>query len=126
MRNAVAIVAAVLVLGTVACRTARERDLGTGLNTVDKRYPKPVGEAWDAALAAVKEHDLKIETERHDSLGGEIVATRGNTDDKVTVRVKAVDSGNTDVSVRVDPGDRNMAEMIHGKISQELGTPPAE
>lgn len=95
-------------------------DLGTGLNTIDRKYPKPVPETLKAASAAVSAFELRIETEKNDALGGEIVARRA-TGDKVVVTVKSVESALTSVSIRVGPGDRNMANLIHEKIAVLLG-----
>jgi hypothetical protein len=98
----------------------RQRDLGTGLNTVDRQYAKTPREAWDAAVAAVKAMELQVESDRHDALGGELVARRADGH-RVNVIVKAMDRNSSQVSVRVEPGNRNMAEMIHEWMADKLG-----
>lgn len=119
------------VLAMTACggsdknSAANRGDLGTGLNTVDRQYARSASDAWDAAVAAVKGYDLSIESDRHDSLGGEIQARRAGGD-KVNVRVRSIDDKNSNVSVRVDPGNRNMADMIHEKIADKLGMKEAK
>lgn len=95
-------------------------DLGTGLNTVERKVPKPVSEVMKAAAQTLQSFELRTESEKGDALGGEIVARRA-TSDKVTVTVKSVDAGTTSVSVRVGPGDRNMAGLIHEKLAGLLG-----
>lgn len=119
------------VLAMAACSSddktsaSKQGDLGTGLNTVDRQYAKSAVEVWDAAVASVKSYDLKIESDRHDSLGGEIQARRA-AGEKVNVRIRSLDDRNASVSVRVDPGNRNMAEMIHEKIADKLGIKEAK
>lgn len=119
---------ALLLLLVGSCDRARPpqvapptSDLGTGLNTVDRKYARPAADVFKAASMALKALELKIESEKADALGGEITARRA-TDDKVAVTVKSIDSTMTSVSVRVAPGDRNMANSIHAKIAAELGT----
>jgi hypothetical protein len=102
-----------------------QSDLGTGLNTVNRQYEKSSTETWDAALSSVKSYDLLIDSDLHDSLGGEIQARRADGD-KVIVRVQSLDDRHSDVTVRVDPGNRNMAEMLHEKIAEKLGLKEAK
>jgi len=96
------------------------RDLGTGLNTVDREYARPPADLVEAALRALPALELKVESEKRDALGGEIVARRA-TGSKVTVVVKGAAPGTCSVSVRVDPGDRNLANLVHDRIALEPG-----
>lgn len=122
---------AVAILAMSACSSddksaaANQNDLGTGLNSVERRYAKSAVDVWDASVAAVKSYDLKIESDRHDSMGGEIQGLRANGE-KVNVRVKSLDDRNAIAWVRVAPGNRNMAEMIHEKIAEKLGMKEAK
>lgn len=95
-------------------------DWGTGLNTVERKYNKPASELHDAAVDALKEFNLTVSKDRHDEMGGEIVARRGE-DSKVTVKVSALDAKSSRASVRVDPGDSRLATMVHEKIAEKLG-----
>jgi hypothetical protein len=95
-------------------------DLGTGANTVTRKYAKPAPDVWDAAVSAVKSYDLSIDSDRHDKMGGELVAHRAGGD-KVTINMRSIDAQNTDVAVRVEPGNRNMANLIHEKIAEKAG-----
>jgi translation initiation factor 1 (eIF-1/SUI1) len=104
---------------------SRQSDLGTGINTVDRKYVKSASDTWDAATSAVKSYDFTIESDKHDSMGGELKARRANGE-KVVVRVRSLDEKNSDVSVRVDPGNRNMAEMIHERIADKVGLKEAK
>lgn len=116
----------ILLLTAAACDSGKPSlapptgDLGTGLNTVERKYPRPVPDAHKAAVAALQAIELRIESEKVDALGGEIVARR-ITSDKVVATLKSVDAAMTSVSVRVGPGDRNMANLIQEKIALSLG-----
>jgi hypothetical protein len=125
---------AAITLGTLALAACgsgdksgatHQSDLGTGINTMDRQYAKSASDTWDAATSAVKSYDLKIESDRHDSMGGELQGRRANGE-KVTIRVRSLDDKSSDVSVRVDPGNRNMAEMLHEKIADKLGLKEAK
>ncbi|HLY76031.1 MAG TPA: DUF3568 family protein [Planctomycetota bacterium] len=122
---------AALCLGLAACSSSdktsstKQGDLGTGINTVDRQYGRSASETWAAAEAAVKTYDITVESDAHDAMGGEIRAHRASGE-KVVVRVKSLDDKNANVSVRVEPGNRNMAEMIHEKIADKLGMKEAK
>jgi hypothetical protein len=115
-----------LLFSLAACKTddrssaTRQSDLGTGLNTVDRNYAKGPEDVWEAASATAKSMGLTIDRDRHDALGGEIAARRGDGQ-KVNILVKGMDAKNSSVSVRVEPGNVNMAEMVHEKIAEKLG-----
>lgn len=122
MKNAVLLTALLLPAGCEPGEPAvpATRDLGTGLNTVDREYPGPPSELVDAALRALPALDLKVESEKRDALGGEIVARRA-TGAEATVVVKGAAPGTCSVSVRVEPGDRNLANLVHDRIALERG-----
>ncbi|HZE96077.1 MAG TPA: DUF3568 family protein [Planctomycetota bacterium] len=100
-------------------------DLGTGLNTVDRQYARSAEDTWSAALGAVKSYDLTVDSDAHDAMGGVIKAHR-SAGEKVLVRVDSLDPKTSAVSVRVEPGNRNMAEMIHEKIAEKVGLKEAK
>jgi hypothetical protein len=106
-----------IALALAACSSS---DLGTGINTVDRDYRNTVKEAHEAALATLKQENLQIESDRADSLGANIVAKRGASDDKVLVDVKPLEKGKSVVSVRVQPGDKRQATMIQDRIEDKL------
>lgn len=125
---------AVALAATTACSSNHDggsdsamsrNDLGTGINTVQKKYAKPAPEVWDAAVSAVKSFDFTVDSDRHDKMGGEVVAHRA-AGEKVSVKVRSMDLQNTDVAVRVDPGNRNMANLIHDKIAEKVGLPTSK
>ncbi len=100
--------------------TPRTTDLGTGLNAVERVYPRPAGELTDLARNALASFDLKLKSDLHDALGGELTAVRadGHT---VTAKITAVDEGHARVSVWVAPGDRTLAELIQQRIAEKAG-----
>jgi len=124
-------IACLTLLALAACGSSdkssstKQSDLGTGINTVDRQYAKSATDAWDASVAAVKAYDLKVDSDAHDTMGGELRGHRANGD-KVLVKVRSLDEKNSNVSVRVEPGNRNMAEMIHEKIADKLGLKEAK
>jgi hypothetical protein len=93
-------------------------DFGTGLNAVEHTYVKPANELVEVVVASLKSYDLKLESDRHDELGGEMVALRADGH-KVTVKITSVDKEHSQVSIRVAPGNKNLAEMIHQRIAEK-------
>lgn len=128
MKTMLAVLASV-VLATLGCDkppkdakdvTPKTTDLGTGLNAVERVYGRPASALFDVVAATLKSYDLKIESDRHDELGGDIVALRADGH-KVTAKITSLDQDHTQVSIRVAPGNRNLAEMIHQRILERLG-----
>jgi hypothetical protein len=95
-------------------------DGGTGLNTVERKYGRTASDIHQAALASFKSFDLTVDQDRHDAMGSEVVGHRADGH-RVTVKVDAIDNDSSSASVRVEPGDSNMAQMIHEKIADKLG-----
>jgi hypothetical protein len=93
-------------------------DFGTGLNAVELTYAKPPNELVEVVTASLKSYDLKLESDRHDELGGELVALRADGH-KITVKITSVDKEHSQVSIRVAPGNKNLAEMIHQRIGEK-------
>ncbi|MBV8880729.1 MAG: DUF3568 family protein [Planctomycetaceae bacterium] len=117
------VIAALAVAGCDKKETAKvtpaTRDLGTGLNTVEKTYARAPADMVPVVQRTLQELELKIDSEKYDNLGGETVALRA-TGQKVTVGIKGLDSRSCGVSIRVEPGDRNLANLIHGRIAEHL------
>jgi hypothetical protein len=112
------------LLATLALAACSSNDLGTGMNTVEHVYTNSVKEAHDAALMVLINQGLEIETNRMDAFGASIVAKRGTTSDKVLVDVQGLENARTQVSVRVQPGDKVKASLLQDQIGQKL-TPAA-
>ena len=113
------------LLAAFALASCSSSDLGTGINTVDREYASSVKEAHDAALMILINQGLEIERNKIDAFGASIVARRGTTGDKVLVDVKGLENARTQVSVRVQPGDKVKATLLQDQIGQKL-TPPAK
>jgi len=113
------------LLAAFALASCSSSDLGTGINTVDREYANSVKETHDAALMTLINQGLEIESNKIDAFGASIVARRGTTDDKVLVDVKGLENARTQVSVRVQPGDKVKATLLQDQIGQKL-TPPAK
>ena len=92
----------------------------TEANSVMRRYPRPAADVWTAVTSALQALDLRIEQDKHDALGGDLRGIRA-TGDEVIVKVKSIDEQNSQVSVAVEEGDRNMADIIHSQIAKNLG-----
>ena len=113
------------LLAAFALASCSSSDLGTGINTVDREYASSVKEAHDAALMILINQGLEIQKNKIDAFGASIVARRGATGDKVLVDVKGLENARTQVSVRVQPGDKVKATLLQDQIGQKL-TPPAK
>ncbi|MBI3856824.1 MAG: hypothetical protein HY293_14140 [Planctomycetes bacterium] len=117
MKQTLSIWLSASLLALLACG---ENDLGSGVNTVDREFSKTAPEVWAAAVKSTEKADLKISSDAHDKLGGELVACRaGGTE--VRIWVKGLDERSSRVSVRVEPGDRALAIMIQERIAENLG-----
>jgi hypothetical protein len=114
------LISMILVLSIVPLSACRETDLGTGTNTVDREYSKPAPEACKAALQSAESADFKVLSDKHDQLGGELVVSRGDGKE-VRILVKSLDEKSSRVSVRVEPGDRDLANLMHERIAGNLG-----
>jgi len=90
------------------------------VNSVERRYGKPVEKVWDAAVAAVNSLDLRIDTDRHDELGGELVARRADGH-RISIALSAGDKTSTRAVIRVEPGNRELAELVHERLADKLG-----
>ena len=106
-----------MALALAACR---EADLGTGMNTVTRHYSKPSAEVWKAAMKSSQGADLKIVGDRHDAMGGELVARRA-AGGEVRIDVKSLSETQTRVTARVGEGDVDLATMLQERIAQALG-----
>ena len=63
-------------LALAGCSSSEPSDSASsaGVNSVTRRYAKPASDVYDAALSTVKSYDLTVDSDRHDNMGGELVA----------------------------------------------------
>jgi len=92
---------------------------------VERDYGKPAAEVWRAALAVMEALELTIDDDRHDQLGGRIVARRASGD-RLLVDVRSLDEHRSKVVVDVDPGNGNLATTVHDKLTEQLGLSKAK
>lgn len=111
--------------GVLAVLGGCATDSKTEANAVNRKYNRPAPEVWNAVTNALQALDLRIEEDRHDALGGELSGLRA-TGDEVRVRVRSVDESTSQVSISIEEGDRNMAEIIHSQVAKNLGTSTAK
>lgn len=110
-----------LLAALASCKAlGGQNDDAMAVNTVVKTYGKSADETWRAVQTALKEMDLRVESDSHDALGGTLVAARG-TKDEIHVEARSQDAENTRLSVWVDPGDRSMAQIIQERVAERLG-----
>jgi hypothetical protein len=109
-------------LALAGCSSSEPSDstASAGVNSVTRRYAKPASDVYGAALSTVKAYDLTLDSDHHDNMGGELVAHRA-AGDRVTIRVRGVDDQTSDASIRIDPGNRNLANLLHERIAEKLG-----
>jgi hypothetical protein len=91
------------------------------VNAVDRKYARSQQDVWSAVNTAMETLELRVESDRHDALGGTLVARRANND-RVVVVTRSLDEQSTHVSVSVGAGDRSLAEIVHSNIARTLGT----
>lgn len=111
---------AAATLAALSLASCAGNDLGSGANTIAREYAKPASEIWSASLRSAEEANLTLRSERHDKMGGEIVAGRANGDE-VLIDVISLTENTSRVSVRVGPGDRNLANMLQERIAEKAG-----
>ena len=111
---------AAAALAAILLTSCAGSDLGSGANTIDREYAKPASEIWSASLKSAEAAHLTLKSERHDKMGGEIVACRANGDE-VRIDVISLTEERSRVSVRGGPGDRNLANMLQERIAEKAG-----
>jgi hypothetical protein len=116
MRTQAMAAIAALTLGAACHRT----DLNYVTHTVTREYGQSVETSWDAAMAAAKELDLAIQSEKHDALGGELLASRADGS-AVTIDIAGIERERTRITVYVAPGDVEMARLTHEQIAEAMG-----
>jgi hypothetical protein len=87
---------------------------------IERQYGKPADTVWDATMSAMKSLDLKIDVDRHDDLGGEIIARRADGR-RVTANLASVDKTTTKVAIKADRTSAEAAAQIHERIAEKLG-----
>jgi hypothetical protein len=105
--------------------SAADRESVTGVLAEEQRYSAPVAEVMKAAVAALGSDDFRIERRRRDDCGGKIVARREDGH-RVTVTIHAPERSVAEVSVYVEPADRELVELLHARIGGKLSLKKAK
>jgi hypothetical protein len=128
MKTLIALLTAIAAVTLAGCDKSeqaklapKKTDFGTGLNTVEKTYDVTPTRLFEVVTSSLQSYGLTVDTDKHDDLGGEIVAHRADGS-KVTAKVTARDEASSEISIRVAPGNKNLAEMIHARIAEKVGT----
>jgi hypothetical protein len=93
-------------------------DAGEVVRSTERRYDLPLDDVWAAAEEAVRE-DVAIERRRRSDRRGILI---GRTIDgrRMKVVMRALPERGADVAVTVEPGSRDLVEMVQGRIGEKL------
>jgi hypothetical protein len=100
-----------------ACQSG---DPESGAPTLDREFAMPADDVWKASLQSAESMGLRVSSDIHDRFGGEVVAFRA-TGSEVRIWVTCLDERHSQVSVRVESGDRTLAAMLQERIAEKLG-----
>ncbi len=110
-----------LLVATALAAGCASRDVPPPAVTVDREYSKPAFEVFTAALRSAESAGYRVLSDRHDQHGGEVVASRGDGRE-VRIHVLILGERSSRVSVRVEPGSLEIADMMHERIAACLAT----
>ena len=91
--------------------------------TMEKDYPRPMQETWNAALAAAKQMNLKITAQQYGATESKLEAA---TQDNTTVKIQLVARPNQITTVKVRfgmMGNADYSAYFHRLIMRQLGIP---
>jgi len=92
--------------------------------TMEKDYPRPIQDCWNAALAACRDLQLKITTQEYNPLDSHIEAIQP-PDTSVKIQLVARPNQITTVKVRFGmTGNQDASAYFHRRIMAHLGMPP--
>jgi hypothetical protein len=92
--------------------------------TMEKDYPRSMQDTWNAALAAAKDMQLKIQTQQYNPTESTIEAV-APPDTNVKIQLVARPNQITTVKVRFGlMGNQDASAYFHRRILEHLGLPP--
>ena len=92
--------------------------------TMEKDYPRPIQDCWNAALAACRDLQLKITTQEYNPLDSHIEAIQP-PDTSVKIQLVARPNQITTVKVRFGlMGNQDASAYFNRRILVHLGLPP--
>ena len=92
--------------------------------TMEKDYPRPMQDVWNATLASAKTLNLKIASQQYSALESRIEATQP---DGTNVKVELIARPNQITTVKIRfgmMGNQDYSAYFHRQIMQNLGLPP--
>ncbi len=93
--------------------------------TMEKDYPRSMQDTWNAALAAAKDMQLKIQTQQYNPTESNLEAV-APPDTNVKVQLIARPNQITTVKVRFGlMGNQDASAYFHRRILEHLGLPPS-
>ena len=85
-----------------------------------RNYEAPIDKAWEAAVKAVEELKMIIESKKHDAFIG-IIKGKMADGKSFAIHLKRLGENSTEIGIRIDTfGDRQKSEVIHDKILSKL------
>lgn len=85
-----------------------------------RNYEAPIDKAWEAAVKAVEELKMTIESKKHDAFSG-IIKGKMADGKSFAINLKRLGENSTEIGIRIDTfGDRQKSEVIHDKILSKL------
>jgi hypothetical protein len=91
--------------------------------TMEKDYPRPMGDVWKASQAACRDMNLKVASEQYGALESRIEAV-APPDTNVKVQLIARPNNITTVKVRFGlMGNTDYSAYFHRRIMHHLGIP---
>ena len=92
--------------------------------TMEKDYPRSMQDTWNAALAACKDMQLKIQTQQYNPTESTIEAV-APPDTNAKIQLVARPNQITTLKVRFGlMGNQDASAYFHRRILQHLGLPP--
>lgn len=92
--------------------------------TMEKDYPRPMQDCWNAALSACKDMSLKINTQQYTPTESTIEATQP-PDTNVKIQLVARPNQITTIKVRFGlMGNQDASAYFHRQVLRHLGLPP--
>ena len=94
--------------------------------TMEKDYPKPIGEVWNATLAACKDMNLKMSSQQYGALESRIEAV-APPDTNVKIQLVARPNNITTLKVRFGlMGNVDYSAYFHRRVMHHLGIPASQ
>ena len=92
--------------------------------TMEKDYPRPMQECWNATLAAAKDMNLKVQNQQYNPTESTMEAV-APPDTNVKIQLVARPNQITTIKVRFGlMGNQDASAYFHRQVLRHLGLPP--